>query len=196
MKNFFGPKPYSAVWTIPNVITIVGVFLLIPYIWGFLAGGNRWVMFGSLFLASLSDLVDGFFARKLKQKTKIGEFIDTLRDKLLLLAILTHFLWLHGISVVWGWCGLILLVEIGAVVVYFSLTPHQRLRTYCFRKVRVGHVFLFGAVLLSMYFRDIIAFVLHFDFKFYFNAALPLMAVVSFATLIFYIYIACEAKNK
>lgn len=187
MKNLFEPKPHKAILTIPNIITSIGILLLIPYIWSFLAGCNRWIMFGSLFFAGFSDLLDGFTAKRLNQKTRIGEIIDTTRDKLLLFAILFHFFWLQSISAVLGWCGIVLLLETGAIIVYFSLTPLQRLKAYRFRKVRAGHVFLFGAVLLSMYFRDIIALILCFDFRFSFDTALPLMAAISFATLVFYL---------
>jgi cardiolipin synthase len=185
--KIFEPKPYDAILTIPNIITGLGICLLIPYILSFLVGYNRWIMFSSVFFAGFSDLVDGFTARKLKQKTRIGEIIDTSRDKLLLFAILLHFFWLQGVSAVWGWCGIILILEASAVAVYFSFTPFQRLKTYCFRKIRAGHLFLFGAVLLSMYFRDVIAFLFRLDFKFSFDSALPLMAMISFATLIFYL---------
>ncbi len=187
MKKIFEAKPYNAILTIPNIITTGGICLLIPYIWSFLAGYSRWIMFASVFFAGFSDLLDGFIARKLKQKTRIGEIIDTSRDKLLLFAILFHFFWLRGISAIWGWCGIILLLEASAVAVYFSLTPLQRAKAYHFRKIRAGHVFLFGAVLLSMYFRDVIAFILRFDFKFTFDLALPLMTIISLATLIFYL---------
>jgi cardiolipin synthase len=187
IKKLSEPKPYNAILTIPNIITSIGICLLIPYIWSFLTDGNRWVMFGSIFFAGFSDLIDGFAARKLKQKTRIGAVIDTSRDKLLLFAILWHFFWIQGISAVWGWCGIILLLEASAVTVYFSFTPFQRAKTYCFRKIRAGHVFLFGAVLLSMYFRNVITLMLGFDFKFSFDLALPINAAISFATLVFYL---------
>ena len=187
IKKLFEPKPYNAILTIPNIITTCGICLLIPYIWSFLAGYNRWIMFASVFFAGFSDLIDGFTARKLNQKTRIGEIIDPTRDKLLLFAILWHFFYLQGISAIWGWCGIILLLEVSSIAVYFSFTPFQRAKAYCFRKIRVGHVFLFGAVLLSMYFRDVIALLLRFDFKFSFDLALPLMAIISFATLTFYL---------
>ena len=193
LTKLFEPKPYNAILTIPNIITGLGISLLIPYILSFLFDWNRWIMFPSVFFAGFSDLVDGFTARRLKQKTRIGEIIDTTRDKLLLFAILFHFFWLQGISSILGWCGIILLLEFSAVAVYFSFTPLQRLKAYSFRKIRAGHVFLFGAVLLSMYFRDIIALVLGFDFKLSFDLALPLNTFISFTTLIFYLY--CKLKK-
>jgi len=59
------------------------------------------------FLAGVSDGIDGFLARLLKQKTAIGAFIDPLADKLLLntsyitlaiLGILPHWLAVLAVS--------------------------------------------------------------------------------------------------
>lgn len=46
----------------------------------------RWVALGIFCLAALSDPLDGFVARRLKQKTTFGAIIDPLADKILLIA--------------------------------------------------------------------------------------------------------------
>jgi CDP-diacylglycerol--glycerol-3-phosphate 3-phosphatidyltransferase len=45
----------------------------------------RWAALGIFCLAALSDLLDGFIARKLKQRTVLGSIIDPLADKILLI---------------------------------------------------------------------------------------------------------------
>ena len=46
----------------------------------------RWVALGIFCMAVLSDLADGFIAKKLKQKTTLGLILDPLADKTLLIS--------------------------------------------------------------------------------------------------------------
>ena len=77
-------------WTIPNQITIfriilVPIFLIVFYL------PVEWSHFGAAFvfwLASISDALDGYIARKLKQSAPFGAFIDPVADKLMVVAAL------------------------------------------------------------------------------------------------------------
>lgn len=72
-------------WTIPNQITffrilLIPVFLVVFYL------PVSWHHFGAafvFFLASISDALDGYLARRLKQSTAFGAFIDPVADKLM-----------------------------------------------------------------------------------------------------------------
>lgn len=78
---------------IPNLITIFRLFL-IPF---FLAVfhseiENRILYSGIIFLvAGISDVLDGYIARKYDLKTKIGAMLDPLADKLMSFAVLISF---------------------------------------------------------------------------------------------------------
>lgn len=72
-------------WNAPNLITLTRV-ALVP-VFALMLFQKR--PFGALlviFLAGLSDVLDGFAARRWHQRTKIGTLIDPLADKLLLSA--------------------------------------------------------------------------------------------------------------
>lgn len=69
---------------IPNLLTI-GRILLIPLLVIFLLDGKELAAFWVFVLAGVTDALDGFLARVLKQKTEFGAFIDPIADKLLLI---------------------------------------------------------------------------------------------------------------
>ncbi len=71
--------------TLANILTLLRM-LLIPFVaMGILY--NRYGLALIIFLISgITDLLDGFIARKFKQKTKLGAMLDPMADKLLLSA--------------------------------------------------------------------------------------------------------------
>lgn len=76
-----------------NKITIVRL-ILIPFFLLFLLIGNTVSIFIALLLfvlASLTDKLDGYIARKYQQTTDLGKILDPLADKLLVFAALAVF---------------------------------------------------------------------------------------------------------
>src|SRR6476661_10895368 len=87
---------------VPNKITISRIFLipifliimLVPFSWGeiSLLGSSMPVthFVGALIfiLASTTDWIDGYYARKYNLVTNLGKFLDPLADKLLVSAAL------------------------------------------------------------------------------------------------------------
>ena len=70
-----------------NFITIARIFLA-PIILVFLIFGNYLVCVLLFFLAGLTDYFDGYFARKYNAVSELGEILDPIADKILVVFIL------------------------------------------------------------------------------------------------------------
>jgi cardiolipin synthase len=88
---------------IPNLLTI-GRILLVPLLVIFLLDGREMAAFWVFVVAGVTDALDGFLARVLKQKTEFGAFIDPIADKLLLI---TSYITLAVLGILPKWLAVI-----------------------------------------------------------------------------------------
>ncbi len=79
-------RPKDLIKQIPNLWTISRLFL-IPFIISNLLIGNFLVAGILTLTASLTDLMDGFIARKLNATSKFGKNLDALVDKIFIISI-------------------------------------------------------------------------------------------------------------
>jgi len=77
------PEPEERFWNVPNVITLARV-ALVPVFALMLVQKRPFGALLVIFLAGLSDVLDGFAARRWHQQTRVGTLIDPLADKFLL----------------------------------------------------------------------------------------------------------------
>lgn len=82
--------------TLASRITLIRVaFIPVFMVFMYLSGGqpNIWmfISLGIFIVASLTDYVDGYIARKYNQVSDFGKFLDPLADKLLTIAAMTMF---------------------------------------------------------------------------------------------------------
>jgi cardiolipin synthase len=91
MLNHWNPR-LNPIRTAPNVLTLMRICLA-PFLVAAILE-DRFALSLVLFLAAgLTDALDGALARLLKQRTRLGEYLDPVADKLLLSTIflvLTH----------------------------------------------------------------------------------------------------------
>ena len=72
----------SEAWTVPNVLSYLRLIAVPLFVSLHLGGRPGWALVVFL-AAALTDSLDGFLARLLDQRTKLGAFLDPLADKLL-----------------------------------------------------------------------------------------------------------------
>ena len=75
---------FTDVWTVPNMLTMIRL-LLIPVFAALFFSGRKTAALAVFCAASLTDMLDGYLARKLNQITNFGKLFDPLADKLMVL---------------------------------------------------------------------------------------------------------------
>lgn len=124
-------------WTLPNILTLARIGLapviaLLPFIEGYWPKVIAFIIFVA---AAISDVVDGYLARRAKQVTDLGKLLDPAADKLLLIATLVPIYWitrhptlLYGIPW-WGslplWVA-VMLVGRELLMTLFRYEAHKR----------------------------------------------------------------------
>jgi CDP-diacylglycerol--glycerol-3-phosphate 3-phosphatidyltransferase len=108
-----GAPPAERLWNLPNTVTIlrtcaVPVLLLFPELAGSRPGSQA--MAALFILAALTDLLDGWLARRGQQVTRIGKLLDPLADKLL---VATALIVLLAAGRIPGWGTPMVVVIIG-----------------------------------------------------------------------------------
>jgi cardiolipin synthase len=99
--------------TIPNAITLLRI-ALVPVFLAFYLSGNAGAALACFIAAGVSDALDGFLARVLNQRSKLGTMLDPIADKLLGLAALIATV-VHGLVPLW--LLLLILFRDGAIAV-------------------------------------------------------------------------------
>jgi CDP-diacylglycerol--glycerol-3-phosphate 3-phosphatidyltransferase len=82
--------------TTATKITLLRVVMIPAYmVFMYLSGGQpglwMWLALGVFILASITDYIDGYIARKYQQVSDFGKFLDPLADKLLTIAAMAMF---------------------------------------------------------------------------------------------------------
>jgi len=110
-----------------NLVTISRIALVPPFAWAVIAAGQShpndsmsrasWAAVAIFALASVSDLFDGYLARRFNSVTPLGEVLDPLADKILVGAALALLVWFRSFPL---WAALVIAVREVAVSVLRS----------------------------------------------------------------------------
>jgi cardiolipin synthase len=125
---------------VPNLISLLRI-ALIPAILYLVFIPNRAHQVGALALfivAAVTDFLDGWMARRLKQESDVGRFLDPLADKVLVISALIAFLFLDPLIPFW-----MILIIVGRDVLitlmrYLAVQKGTELRTSRFGKVKTA----------------------------------------------------------
>lgn len=154
-RGIFAPKPKDAIVTVPNIITVSGLIFIGLYVKSFLCGSSIGIIFLFLCLAGMTDALDGISARFLKQTTTLGEILDPVRDRVLMLAVLLHFAWESELGNGSSFVGLTILAifvfEIQITLLHIGMPVDNRKMYHFFGKSRqAGYLFCAALAILEV----------------------------------------------
>ncbi|WGS63962.1 CDP-diacylglycerol--glycerol-3-phosphate 3-phosphatidyltransferase [Marinitoga aeolica] len=95
-------------WTAPNILTFIRILATIPMFIITYDEKYYLIAFFVYILVSLTDLLDGYIARKYNLVSDFGKFMDQIADKILINALFIAFLEMHKVS---GWFVAIIIVR-------------------------------------------------------------------------------------
>ena len=98
-------KLFSHVWTIPNVLTMIRLLLVPVFVVVYFrtSAEPKYAALAIFAAASLTDMLDGYLARKLNQITDFGKLFDPLADKLMVLSAMVC----QAVTGVFPWAAVI-----------------------------------------------------------------------------------------
>jgi cardiolipin synthase len=102
---------------LPNSLTLVRI-LTIPIFLEFLAYQLYKEALVVFILGGVTDFFDGFFARRMKQQTALGAYLDPVADKLL---VITSFVMLGAIEGIPMWLAVVVVVRDILILVGFAI---------------------------------------------------------------------------
>ncbi len=116
----------KTLFTIPNLLSILRLGLTFLFV--FLLWNNK--VISSILILTISaftDFIDGLLARLLKQKTKIGRFLDPFADKVLVISTILVLMMKNYLP--WWFFTIIIVREI-LVVVGWIITYQHTLQSF------------------------------------------------------------------
>jgi len=109
---------------IPNSICVLRILLVIPIVMSLRSGDFQWALV-LIFIAGLSDGLDGYLAKTFDWRTRLGGLLDPLADKFLLVTVILTLtfmdltpIWLGAIVI-----GRDLVIVTGATVYNYLIGP-------------------------------------------------------------------------
>ncbi|WP_243062866.1 CDP-alcohol phosphatidyltransferase family protein [Humibacter sp. RRB41] len=82
----------TRVFTIPNCLSFFRLALVPIFLWFVIVGWDAWALV-VLIVASVTDFLDGYLARRLGQVSRLGQLLDPAADRLYIFAALIGLAW-------------------------------------------------------------------------------------------------------
>jgi cardiolipin synthase len=142
------------IMNIPNIVSLSRI-VLIPFVI-YLLAIKSWIWALAFFIiASLTDLLDGWSARKLNQVSEFGKFIDPIADKFLVISVLSALMVLDPYLEMFDFWMIVVIIGRDIMITlmrYLAIRRGQPLRTSRFGKVKTAFQMVSIVIIIMIYF--------------------------------------------
>jgi cardiolipin synthase len=138
---------------IPNLLSLSRIFL-IPVFLYFLFRPEVHMKIWALVIfsiASLTDLFDGWSARKLNLETELGKFLDPIADKILVIATLAGFVMLDPLIPFWMVLVIVSRDILITLMRYIAIYKGSSIRTSRFGKVKTAFQMISFVIIIMIF---------------------------------------------
>ena len=135
---------------VPNILTIIR-FLLIPIILLFLFSGNYLLAFIFFTISGITDILDGYIARKFNLVSNFGKLMDPLSDKLTQISMLAALFFLNIVPV---WILIIVLLKEVIMVAGASFLYGKSVVVYSRWYGKLATVLFYIAIVTSLLIKE------------------------------------------
>jgi cardiolipin synthase len=165
---------------IPNLITLARILLVPVIVWA-IASNQMQIAFALFLVAGLSDLVDGFLAKRFGMATELGAYLDPLADKAMIVSI---YVTLGIADAIPRWLVILVvsrdIMIVAAIMLSWLIDKPVKLKPLTVSKLNtVAQILLALLVLASLS--------IGFDADFAIQALAMLVAVLTLLSVAFYV---------
>jgi len=105
-----GPADLDRVWTVPNVLSAVRLLISVACFVAIERSAWGWAL-GLFLTAALTDWVDGWWARRFGQISRLGRIFDPLVDKVLVCGAFVLLAMRGGVSAIVPWMAVVVVMR-------------------------------------------------------------------------------------
>ncbi len=137
-------------FNLPNLLTVFRI-LLVPFFIYYLfqeSQSYRILAFAIFLVASITDLIDGYLARKWNQETEFGKFLDPLADKVLVIGAFITFILLNEQVEIWMVFLIVLRDMLITSLRYIGIRTGKPIQTTKIAKLKTA--FQMGAIVVLL----------------------------------------------
>jgi cardiolipin synthase len=166
--------------SIPNLITLARILAVPVILWAITSGEMR-IAFVLFLVAGLSDLVDGFLAKRFGMATELGAYLDPLADKAMIVSI---YVALGIVEAIPRWLVILVvsrdIMIVGAVILSWLVDKPVKLKPLTISKLNTVVQVIFATVVLA-------ALAFRWEIPLVINTLIALVAALTLLSIAFYV---------
>jgi len=152
VKKLF-QKYFTDVWNVPNVLTMLRLALIPVFVALFATGHDKLALLVFL-IASFTDFLDGYLARRNNQITAFGKLMDPLADKVMVVTALIC----QGIVGVFPWSAIVIVLLKELIMILGGVVMLKNdVVVYSNLLGKTAQCFFIAALVLSFYHAEFLA---------------------------------------